>query len=218
MNIAEKAFKELFPDKIEDRRFSVKYSGKFKSYNANVRYNHREIMFSLSNDLKEVSAEIQIGLIQTLLLKIYKEKKNTLNIELYDRFIKNLPKYTTPSKIDPVLKESFDRLNKQYFHDFMETPTLMWGQEALRKLGHYEYANDTIIISTVLKNELELLDYVMYHEMLHKKLKFSSKNGRNYHHTSEFKKLEKQYEDMDAEKKLTKFLTKKRLRRAFRFF
>jgi predicted metal-dependent hydrolase len=218
MNLAEKAYKELFPDKELDREIKIKYSARFKSYNANVRYTHRQIVFNLSKAWKEVSLEIQIGLIQSLMLKVFKEKKNTLNIELYDKFVKNIPKYSIPTKSDTVLEESFDRMNKEYFFDYMEKPNLVWGQESFRKLGSYEYATDTIIISTVLKGESLLLDFVMYHEMLHKDLKFESKNGRNYHHTSEFRKKEKQFYDKDAEKKLTAFLRKKKLKRAFRFF
>ncbi|MBC8500659.1 MAG: SprT-like domain-containing protein [Nanoarchaeota archaeon] len=218
MNLAEKAYKELYPEKILDRKIELKYSRRFKSYNANVRYNPKKIIFSLSNDWKDVFGEIQIGLIQSLLLKIFKEKRKTINMELYDKFIKNIPKFSIPTNVDLVLEESFDRMNKKYFFDFLEKPNLVWGQESFRKLGSYEYATDTIIISKVLKGEKELLDYVMHHEMLHKKLKFNSKNGRNYHHTSEFKKREKEFEDKEIEKKLTAFLRKKRLRKAFRFF
>lgn len=218
MNIAEKAFKELFPEKTINKSIKLTYSGKFKPYNANVRYNLHQLTFSLSKEWKEISDEIKIGLIQGLLLKIFKEKKRTLNIDLHGQFLKNLPKYSSPKKINPFLKESFDRMNKKYFFDFLDTSNLVWGRESFHKLGSYEYVTDTITISTVLKDERELLDYVMYHEMLHKKLKFTSKNGRNYHHSAKFRKKEKEFEDKNAEKKLTAFLRKKRFKRAFRFF
>ena len=218
MNLAEKAFTELFPEKIITKRLSVNYSRKFKPYNANVKYTQQYIAFSLSKDWKEVSEEIQVGLIQNLLLRIFKEKKKTLNTGLYNDFLKNLPKYSIPTNIDLLLEVSFERINKKYFFSYMDKPNLVWGQEAFRKLGSYEYASNTITISTVLMGEGVLLDYVMYHEMLHKDLKFESKNGRNYHHTPEFRKREKQFEESDMEKKLGLFLRKKRLRRSFRFF
>ncbi|MFH1770517.1 MAG: hypothetical protein ABH828_03090 [archaeon] len=217
MNIAEQAFKELFPDK-KLNTVRIEYSNKFKAYNANVKYNNRQTVFNLSSVWKDVSEEIQIGLIQSLLLKIFKDKKRTLNIELYNQFLKNLPKYASPQKINSFLEKVFNRVNKKYFHNFMDTPNLVWGRESFHKLGSYEYASDTITISTVIKEEQNLLDYVMYHEMLHKKFKFASKNGRNYHHTAEFRREEKKFEDLDAEKKLTSFLRKKRFKKAFRFF
>ncbi|MFC2135812.1 hypothetical protein ACFLTH_14440 [Bacteroidota bacterium] len=218
MNIAEKAFRELFPDKLLTRKINVEYSGRFKSYNANVKYNKQYISFSLSRDWKEVSEEIQIGLIQSLLLKIFKEKKKTISLELYDKFIKNVPKFSVPTKFDPFLEESFDRINKKYFYDYMVKPNLVWGQESFAKLGSYEYAVDTITISKVMREDSYLLDFVMYHEMLHKDLKFESKNGRNFHHTPEFKRREKEYGDPEIEKKLTNFLRKKRFKKAFSFF
>ncbi len=218
MNIARDAFEELFPEKRSDRELIIRYSAKFRPYNANVRYNGEKMVFSLSKEWKDISDEIKKGLLQSLLVKIFKAKKITLNIDLYDKFVRNLPKYSETEHINPVLKESFDRVNRKYFFSFMETPNLVFGQESFRKLGSYEFMTNTITISTALKDELLLLDYVMYHEMLHKFLKFRSRNGRNYHHTSEFRRRERQFEDSDIEKKLTSFLRKKKLRRAFRFF
>jgi hypothetical protein len=75
----------------------------------------------------------------------------------------------------------------------MEIPNLEWGSNSKRKLGSYDYHTDTISISTIfLDSEQELLDYLIYHEMLHKKLKFNSKNNRSYHHTKKFKAKEKE--------------------------
>lgn len=216
MNIAQTALKELFPDKEIATR--INYSGKFKSYNANVKYDYKTMVFNLSREWKEVNEEIQIGLLQGLILKVFKKKGTTTNIDLYEKFSKNITKFSKVDKIDSILKESFDRINQKYFYNFMDSPNLVWGQESFAKLGSYEYISNTITISAILRGESELLDYVMYHEMLHKKLKYESKNGRNYHHTSEFRKMEREYEDKDAEKKLTAFLRRKRLKRAFKFF
>ncbi len=216
MGFGQKALKELFPEK--DISIEIVYSGKFKPYNANVKYNYQKMVFSLSKTWECVSEEIQIGLIQSLLLKIFKSKKTTMNLDLYEKFSKNITNFSKVNKVDSVLKESFDRNNKQYFFDFMDFPNLVWGRQSFNKLGSYEYATNTIIISTVLKESPELLDYVMYHEMLHKHLKYESKNGRNYHHTPEFRSLERKWHDKDAEKKLTSFLRRKKLKKAFSFF
>jgi len=218
MNIAINAFKELFPEKELNKEIQLNYSAKFKPYNANVKYGPYKIIFNLSKNWKELSEDIQIGLIQGLFLKIYKEKKTTINIQLYSHFIKNISKYSKTTNIDVFLKASFDRMNDKYFFGFLEVPNLVWGQESFRKLGSYEYSTNTITISTILKDEILLLDYVMYHEMLHKSLNYKSKNGRNYHHTTEFKRKERQFEDKDIESKLVYFLRKRRLQRAFKFF
>ena len=38
MNIAEKAFAELFPEKKQSKALKVRYSKAFNAYNANVKY------------------------------------------------------------------------------------------------------------------------------------------------------------------------------------
>ena len=75
----------------------------------------------------------------------------------------------------------------------MEVPNLIWGKESTHKLGSYDYGTDTVTISTILKDDLELLDYVMHHEMLHKKHKFKSKYGRTHAHTKAFRDDEKKF-------------------------
>src|SRR3989304_857815 len=178
MNIAEKAFLEIFPEKnIEDYDFEIKYNNKFNDYNANVKYFRNNFQFNLSKKWKNVSEEIQSGLIQELLLKIFRLKKKT-------------------TKTDSILEESFNKVNEKYFFGLLERPNLVWGNFSLRKLGHYEYGSDTISISRVFRNsDMDILDYVMYHEMLHKKHKFNSKGMRNFHHTKEFKSSEKKFEN-----------------------
>ncbi|MBW2976401.1 hypothetical protein KY347_03070 [Candidatus Woesearchaeota archaeon] len=193
MKLAEQAFKELFPEKtLEDYRLKVKYTDRFKPYNANVKYTRNSLHFSLSRKWKSVSREIQAGLIQGLMLRVFKENRKTVNIDLYNSFMRNLH-ITVPKVVnDPALEESFNRVNEKYFFGLIERPNLSW-HNSVRRLGSYEYGTDTISISKVLSPDKELLDYVMYHEMLHKKHKFQSKNGRTFHHTSEFRQMEKSF-------------------------
>ena len=93
----------------------------------------------------------------------------------------------------------------------IDKTNLCWGQNSFSKLGSYEYGSNTITLSKALEEDSELLDYVMYHEMLHKKHKFHSKNGRSYHHTRKIRQDEKEFENPDLEEKLKKFLRKKKL-------
>ncbi|MFH1916684.1 MAG: hypothetical protein ABIJ21_05445 [Nanoarchaeota archaeon] len=217
-----RAYTELFSEPLTYTS-SLKYSRAFRGYNANIKLRQNHIEVRMSYEWKTVSSDIKTGLIQLLLLKLFNKKngsrmrKETLEMDLYHRFIKALPKYTAVTKSDPVLEESFHRVNRDYFHNFLEQPNLAWGSESFVKLGTYEYATDTITISTVLAKDENLLDYVMYHELLHKKLQFYDKNGRSYHHTRQFKILEKKYKDPLAEEKLKEFL-KKQKRGFFRFW
>jgi hypothetical protein len=228
MNITERAFFELFPEKKLSKAMNIKYSRAFNAYNSNVRYTALSMTFRLSYDWKKVSDEIKMGLIQSLLLKVYREKKKTINIDLYENFIRNIGDYSEVTQTDPLLDESFARVNDKYFNGFLPKPNLRWGGNSFSKLGTYEYGSNTVTISSIFKDEgskgkaedeklQELLDYIMYHELLHKKHKFKSTNGKNYHHTRKFREQEKAFSNPNIEKELKQFLLKKQVRKAFTF-
>ena len=88
-------------------------------------------------------------------------------------------------------------------------PNLVWGSNSTTKLGSYEYGTDTITMSRILADDEECLDYVMYHEMLHKKVKFYTKNNKSYSHTSEFRRKEKEFENFEAVDKRLEMLVRK---------
>ncbi len=218
MNL-NKAFKELYPYKEEKRVMSINYNNRFKSLNSNVKYDNHKIVFSLSKDWLEYSEELRKGLVQSLMVKIHPyEYEETMAIDLYKKFISNLNRYAKRDKTDPILEEAFKSINKEYFEDLMEQPNLVWGKKAFYKLGHYEHQTDTVLISEIFKEEKELLDYILFHELLHKKhgIKFS-KTGRHMHHTKAFRDEEKKFKDKNIEKKLKWFLRKHKLKNAFGF-
>jgi hypothetical protein len=201
----------------------VKYSRAFNAYNANVRYTPFSMTFRLSHEWKKVSDEIKIGLIQLLLLKSYsiyrKNMKHTINMDLYEKFIKNIGDYSEVTESDPLLEDSFNRVNQKYFYGMLDKPNLRWGGASFSKLGCYEYGANMVTISNIFKGEdektQELLDYIMYHELLHKKHKFHTKDGRSYHHTRHFRQKEKEFDNPRIEDELKKFLSTKRVKVAF---
>jgi len=195
-SLVEEAFKELYPDKTLSYETELNYHDRFNPYNANIKMRGNFLQFNLSKRWKEVSKDIQIGLIQDLFVRLFKDKKTTMDMELYHIFLKKVHLAVPKTKSDPILEESFNRVNEKYFYETMEKPNLVWGSDSKRKLGSYEFGSDTIMISTIFKiSRPELLDYIMYHELLHKKLKFTQKNGRSMHHTNEFKQLEMKFEN-----------------------
>lgn len=220
MDLAQQALNELFPEKHEHRSLQVRYSGRFSSYNANVRYTPTKITFSLSKAFLELSEEIRQGVIEHLLCKMYGEHKKSTKQDLYLSFMKHLSSVAKVQEQDPYLLERFEAINERYFNGMMSAPNLRWGKDARRKLGHYEYASDTILISAVFENApqdervRQLLDFVIYHEMLHKKHRYDHKAKRAVHHTKAFREDERKWHDPEVERKLSWFLAKKRMKRA----
>jgi hypothetical protein len=200
MNLAEEAYRQLFPACSRYKEFQIRYSGKFSDYSGNIRYSPSRGMMSLglSDKWVGVSDEIQIGVIQHLILKATKEKMMTLNIELYNLFLQKVHMIAPKNSQDPMLLDSFNRINQRFFKGEMLAPNLVWNGMALRKIGCYTYGDDTITISSALRGQPELIDYVMYHEMLHKKVKWNPRSRRGIHHSREFRRLEKLYPAADT--------------------
>jgi len=210
MNLAQEAFSRLFPEKdINKYKFELKYSKKFKGYNASMRYVARNYNFNLSKKWQNIDKEIVIGLLQTLMLKISRSKKETINTQLYETFMKKVHISIEKKHFHPILEESFNRVNKKYFYGLIEKPNLKLNN-SLTRIGTYDFGSDTITISKYLLEDKEILDYVMYHEMLHKFHKFELKNGKNYYHTPAFRKKEKEFENSkEIEKRLNKLISEK---------
>lgn len=193
MSIIKKAFKGLYPEKEFNYESKLKYSGKFSSYNGNIKLIRNKIQVNMSRRWRNIDNEIKMGLIQELLNKLFKTKIKTKNIDLYNIFIKKIGMYAPKLKTEPGLERSFDRVNEQYFYGLIDKPNFVW-HNARNKLGSYDFGTDTISMSRVLSDKTHL-DYVMYHEILHKKLKFDHKKQRTIHHTGEFRKKEKEFEN-----------------------
>jgi predicted metal-dependent hydrolase len=207
--LAIKAYTGLYPEKDVDKRFSVRYSSKFNAYNANVKYYQDRLNFRLSRRWDGVSEEIITGLLQSLMNKVFRTNIMTINIELYNIFLTKAYQGAQKDDIEPELQASFERLNQRYFNGSVDMPNLVWGGSTRAKLGSYEFGSDTIKISSLFKGNPELIDYIMYHEMLHKKLKFRYTGSRSYHHTKEFRQMEKAYPNArELEQKLRIFLTR----------
>ena len=205
------AFQQLYPEKELKYSVSLKYSRKFKAYNANVKLRFNNLSFNLSRDWKKISKEIQMGLIQELMVKIMKDKRKTMNMELYNLFMKNIHLAVPKTKTDEILESSFNRINEYFFGGMLDKPNLQWGNASASKLGSYEYGSDTITISAVFQSaKQEMLDYLMYHEMLHKKFKFQNNNGRNIHHSPEFKKMEAKFQNRNLIEKEITYLARSR--------
>lgn len=88
----------------------------------------------------------------------------------------------------------FERVNQHFFAGRVAAPTLQWSaQLARRKLGHYRPMTDELQVSQALDRAdvpAEVLDFIMYHELLHKVIGVDTKNGRRRSHTATFRLAE----------------------------
>ena len=186
------SFQELYPEKTFPFSPVLRYSAAFKGFNANIKLRRDVLTVSMSKQWRQVSKDIQMGLIQDLLVRLLKDKRDTMNMRLYLSFMRNVHLAVPKTKSEPQLAEAFQQINNKFFDGMMETPNFEW-MDGKRTVGLYEYGTDTILISQHLREHPQLLGYVMYHEMLHKKHKFASKPGRHCHHSKEFREEEAKF-------------------------
>ncbi|QDL08826.1 M48 family peptidase [Brasilonema octagenarum UFV-E1] len=95
------------------------------------------------------------------------------------------------------LNELFHKVNHEYFASSLIKPRLIWGRiNTYRKFGHYESARDKVMIALTLDNASIpefVVEFVLYHELLHKYHGATWINGRRMVHTTEFRRDERKF-------------------------
>jgi hypothetical protein len=99
------------------------------------------------------------------------------------------------------LETVFARVNERFFQGKMPRPRLIWSEViTARKFGHYDPLHDTVLISaTVDRADVPgfVVDFLMYHELLHKEMGVDRSGGRAYSHTPEFRAAERRFPQYD---------------------
>jgi hypothetical protein len=112
------------------------------------------------------------------------------------------------------LEESFERVNAAYFGARLSRPRLVWSRSfATRKYGHYDHAHDTVMISAALDRARipeYVVDFVVYHELLHRQLGITWKRNRIAAHTPELAAKERQFQQYDQAKAVLRKLASER--------
>ncbi len=89
----------------------------------------------------------------------------------------------------------FEDLNTRFFHGLMARPRMSWSQSKTRRiLGHYDPAHNAIIISRIFDHPAVpryVLEYIVYHEMLHLKHPVKLRGSRRCVHSAEFEAEER---------------------------
>ena len=93
------------------------------------------------------------------------------------------------------LDQLFDQINARYFAGLIEKPKLGWSMQRSRTiLGHYDASHHAIAISRILDQAGMphfVVEYVLYHEILHIKHPVEHKGSNRRIHTRSFQQEEK---------------------------
>ena len=116
------------------------------------------------------------------------------------------------------LNEIFDLLNEKYFNGALKKPVLTWSvRKTYRILGHHDSTHDTVVVSRSLDSPSVphfVVEYVVYHEMLHIHYPTVHHNGRRYNHTAAFRRDEQKFTHFHAAERWIELNVRKLKRQA----
>ncbi len=100
------------------------------------------------------------------------------------------------------LEEIFHGLNQRFFHGQIPLSRLGWSRHKSRRiLGHYDSGHGTIIVSRKLDSPevpRYLVEYIVYHEMLHIRFPVERSGHRRVVHSREFREAEKKFPEYES--------------------
>ena len=185
--------------------------------NHTIRVRSGKVFVRLAEICREMPAAAQRALAYILVSKLLRKKVPPRAREIYSAFIKTDEirdravenKRTRGRKIITSaqgsvydLDEIFDALNHDYFRNSLPKPVLSWSsRKTYRILGHHDSTHETVIVSRSLDDKKVpkfVVEYVVFHEMLHIFHPTEHRNGRRFNHTPAFRRNERKFEYFEA--------------------
>ncbi len=218
MNIQTDQVRELYREAFQwyDRKRDIpSIHISFYPYigiNHTIRIRNGEIHVRISEICREMPLPCHKGLAYILVGKLLRKKIPAGAREVYSVYVKSAVvrelatankrargrKVVTTSKgriFD--LDEIFESLNRDYFRGAIPKPALTWSaRNTYRILGHHDATHEHIAISRSLDSAdvpRYVVEYIVFHEMLHIAHPTKHVNGRRYNHTAAFKRDERKF-------------------------
>lgn len=188
----------------------------FAGLNHTIRIRNQRVYVRVSDVLREAPRQVHKALAHILISKLYNKRVGAEH-ELTYRQYAYQPHVMRASDLARRkhgykqingatgrhydLNKIFNKLNRRYFNGELSKPTLTWSaRRSKRILGHHDAVHDTIVISRSLDQAdvpEYMIEYVMYHEMLHIKHRPRLINGRRIFHTTSFRSEEQRFARFD---------------------
>lgn len=180
--------------------------------NHTIRVRNGKVFVRLAEICREMPMPAQKALAFILVSKLLRKKVPADARRIYSSFVKTQEmqakaaeskrakgrKVITTSKGEAYdLDKIFERLNILYFQNAIPKPVLTWSaRKTYRILGHHDSTHETIVISRSLDSKKVpeyVVEYVVFHEMLHIHHPTTHRNGRRYNHTPAFRRDEEKF-------------------------
>jgi len=197
----------------------------FVSINNTIRLRQSELYIRLSDLLEGAPEPVLHAIAHILLAKLYRKPIDRAHNTRYRRYIASHDLAAKARLVRQLrgrkhihsarghhyhLEEIFDDLNRRFFHGLMGRPQLTWSRDHARnRLGHYDPAHNAIVISRVFDHPRiprYVVEYIVYHEMLHLKHPVKLRGSRRCVHSREFLEEEKFFPELAAAKKFLRII------------
>ena len=212
--ILHKAYRELRP-RAPVPAFQIQFFA-FSNINNTIRLREGKILVRLSDLLSGAPDDVLHAISHILLAKLYRKEIETRHATRYRRYLgrKDVSRKAhllrqergrkvllSPQGRHYNLETIFEDLNRRFFHGLLARPFMTWSRHASRQsLGHYDPAHNTIVISRIFdRAEMPrcVVEYLVYHEMLHLKHPVRMHGVRRCVHSREFKAEERQFPQLN---------------------
>jgi predicted metal-dependent hydrolase len=209
-NRLNEIFKEVqytyFPGKL--RKISAEFYP-YRTARHNIEWNSWTIRIKVSQIFKNAPKHILTIIGVILLSRVYRSKVDHKLRNTYNEYTRTLNQKLPPARPDYQpqgdyfdLRTIFDRLNNRHFDGSLIVKNIGWSkQNSYRRLGFYDRKRDLIVISRLFDATvvpLKVIEYLMYHEMLHVRFPEEIKNHRRRIHPPQFRAAEKEFPEYEA--------------------
>lgn len=180
--------------------------------NQTIRVREGRVFVRIADMCRDMPPDAQRALAVILVAKLLRRRVPREADAIYSEYIKTAEmrersndrkrshgrKVVTSPRGDVYdLDEIFDNLNFWYFGGKLTKPVLSWSaRKTYRILGHHDATHDTIVVSRSLDSAdvpRFVVEYIVYHEMLHIHHPTVHHNGRRYNHTPAFRRDERRF-------------------------
>jgi hypothetical protein len=183
---------------------------RFTGINNTIRLRQGRLLVRLSDLLRQAPEPVLSSLAHLLLAKMYRKPIDRAFSADYRRYVSTRHMSRRAQRVRQMrgrkrvasarghvydLEGIFDDLNARFFGGLLPRPKISWSlKRARRRLAHFDPAHNAIVISRAFDHPAVpryVVEYIVYHEMLHLRHPIGSKNGRRCVHSAEFQAEER---------------------------
>ena len=184
----------------------------FTNLNSRIRLREGRLVVGISDLLRDAPSPVIESLLWILLAKLYRRPIPAESQQCYREYVnreelrqdlgtmrqaRGRKQIAAPAGVCFDLVEVFETVNQQHFAGVVSRPQLGWSpQRARTLLGHYDPHHHAIVLSRLLDHPRVprlVVDFVMYHEMLHIQIPVVQRGARRSIHPPEFREAERQF-------------------------